>query len=79
MAFAIIGIFSISFLSVSYAEEISIQEWDIPTPNSSPHDVVVSQDGTVWFTEIATNKIAVPMIANLYCNFIFYSPCSFMH
>lgn len=39
------------------SEDITIKEWDIPTPNSSPHDVVVGNDGTVWFTEIGANKI----------------------
>lgn len=32
-------------------------EWDIPTPNSQPHDLQVDPDGIAWFTEIAANKI----------------------
>lgn len=53
---SIIIVFSLS-LSESYSEELNITEWDIPTPDSSPHDIVVGNDGIVWFTEIATNKI----------------------
>lgn len=41
----------------AFSEELNIIEWDIPTSDSSPHDIVVGNDGTVWFTEIATNKI----------------------
>jgi streptogramin lyase len=41
----------------AFSEELNIIEWDIPTSDSSPHDIVVVNDGTVWFTEIVTNKI----------------------
>lgn len=56
IALSTIIVFSLS-ISESYSEELDIREWDIPTPDSSPHDVVVGHDGMVWFTEIATNKI----------------------
>lgn len=39
------------------SEKAIIEEWRIPTPNSSPHDVIVASDGTIWFTEISANKI----------------------
>jgi virginiamycin B lyase len=35
----------------------SIKQFTIPTPNSEPWDVAIGQDGTVWFTERAGNKI----------------------
>ncbi|GKS67435.1 hypothetical protein YTPLAS73_09820 [Nitrosarchaeum sp.] len=38
---------------------ITIQEWDIPTLDSAPHDIVVGTNGTIWFTEINTNKIGM--------------------
>lgn len=48
----------ISIIPLAFAQpDIDVKEWDIPTPNSSPHDVVVANDGMVWFTEIGANKI----------------------
>ena len=41
----------------SQAVEITVKEWQVPTPNSAPHDIVVDSSGIVWFTEINTNKI----------------------
>jgi virginiamycin B lyase len=38
--------------------EVTIKEWEVPTPNSAPHDIVVDErNGIVWFTEINANKI----------------------
>ena len=54
---------TISFLAAPhiYAQQqtgITIKEWEIPTPNSAPHDIVVDErNKTVWFTEIGANKI----------------------
>src|SRR5450756_1847009 len=28
---------------------IHIQEWDVPTPNSLPHDPAVAPDGSLWY------------------------------
>src|SRR4030066_1783611 len=50
-------VFFILQLSYAQPEEITVQEWEIPTPNSAPHDIVVDKNGIVWFTEIDTNKI----------------------
>lgn len=36
---------------------ITIKEWVIPTPNSTPHDIVADKNGVIWFTEINANKI----------------------
>ena len=41
----------------SQVVEITVKEWQVPTPNSAPHDIVVDSSGIVWFTEINTNKI----------------------
>ena len=55
--FVLFGI-SIFFTPTAFAEtEFEIKEWIIPTPNSSPHDIIVAKDGNVWFTEISSNKI----------------------
>lgn len=62
---ASIGILTVVILLASahhvYAQqpEIEIKEWDVPTPKSAPHDIVVdNQTGIVWFTETDANKIA---------------------
>ncbi|MFL6488040.1 MAG: hypothetical protein ACJ70V_00275, partial [Nitrososphaera sp.] len=55
----IVGLLSITIPHV-YAQQvgITVKEWEVPTPNSGPHDVVVNpEDGAVWFTEINANKI----------------------
>ena len=39
------------------ASEISIEEWDVPTENSRPHDPAVAPDGALWFTEQRANKL----------------------
>src|SRR5690348_16542330 len=36
---------------------VSIQEWDVPTPDSRPHDPVVAPDGSLWYTGQAANKL----------------------
>lgn len=38
-------------------DEITVKEWDVPTPGSAPHDIVVDGDGIVWYTAIGANKI----------------------
>jgi len=39
------------------AAEVSIEEWDVPTENSRPHDPAVAPDGALWFTEQRANKL----------------------
>src|SRR5207248_2721375 len=39
------------------AAEVSIDEWDVPTENSRPHDPAVAPDGALWFTEQRANKL----------------------
>lgn len=43
----------------SYAQddEITVKEWDVPTPGSVPHDIVADSNGIVWYTAIGDNKI----------------------
>lgn len=38
-------------------QEITVKEWDVPTPGSDPHDIVVDGNGIVWYTAIGANKI----------------------
>jgi virginiamycin B lyase len=32
--------------------EITIREWDVPTPGSRPHDPLVARDGSIWYAGI---------------------------
>ncbi len=36
---------------------VSIREWDVPTPNARPHDPAVGLDGALWFSEQSVNKL----------------------
>ena len=37
--------------------KVSIKEWDVPTPNSRPHDPAVAPDGSLWYTGQRANKL----------------------
>jgi virginiamycin B lyase len=58
----IIIIIIILFLAIPhiYAQQagITIKEWEVPTSNSAPHDIIVDErNGIVWFTEYNAAKI----------------------
>jgi len=36
---------------------VQIQEWNVPTPNSRPHDPAISPDGSLWYTGMRSNTI----------------------
>ena len=36
---------------------VSIKEWDVPTPNARPHDPALAPDGSLWVTEQMANKL----------------------
>ena len=36
---------------------VSVKEWDVPTPKARPHDPAVGPDGALWFTEQFVNKL----------------------
>jgi len=37
--------------------EVSIKEWQVPTPGSRPHDPAVAPDGSVWYTGQMANVL----------------------
>ena len=41
------------------SDSITVKEWNIPTSDSAPHDIVVGVNGMVWFTEFSSNKIGM--------------------
>jgi hypothetical protein len=36
---------------------VLIREYDVPTPNSRPHDQAVAPDGALWYTGQLANKL----------------------
>lgn len=36
---------------------VVIKEWEVPTPNSRPHDPAVAPDGSLWYTGQMANKL----------------------
>jgi virginiamycin B lyase len=38
-------------------DDIRIKEWDVPTPNSRPHDPAVAPDGALWYTGQRSNTL----------------------
>jgi len=36
---------------------VTIREYDVPTPNSRPHDPAVAPDGALWYTGQLANKL----------------------
>ncbi len=37
--------------------KITVKEWDVPTPNSHPHDPAVAPDGALWYTGQMSNTL----------------------
>jgi len=37
--------------------QVQIKEWEVPTPNSLPHDPAVGPDGSLWFTGMQSNAL----------------------
>jgi virginiamycin B lyase len=36
---------------------VTIKEWELPTPNSRPHDPALGPDGSLWYTGQRANKL----------------------
>src|SRR5260370_33040158 len=44
-------------LLASSDANVNIREWDLPTPNSRPHDPASGPDGALYYTAQLANKI----------------------
>src|SRR3972149_9444220 len=53
----VILMISLSLLTVVSAAGVRIEEWDVPTPNSFPHDPAVAPDGALWYTGMQSNTL----------------------
>ncbi len=50
-------LFFSAVLLAAESGKVSIKEWDVPTPNSRPHDPAVAPDGSLWYTGQKANKL----------------------
>jgi len=60
MCFRKLSLFlSVALAAVALASsgKVNIREWNVPTPNSRPHDPALAPDGSLWFTEQMANKL----------------------
>jgi virginiamycin B lyase len=49
---------SVLFVSaIAAPPAVTIKEWDVPTPNSRPHDPALAPDGSLWYTGQMANKL----------------------
>lgn len=49
---------SVLFVSaIAAPPAVTIKEWDLPTPNSRPHDPAIAPDGSLWYTGQMANKL----------------------
>jgi virginiamycin B lyase len=44
--------------AVAAAQQVTISDFRVPTPNSAPTGITSAADGTLWFTEQNANKVA---------------------
>jgi virginiamycin B lyase len=44
-------------VEVAGAFQVTIKEWDVPTPGSRPHDPLATPDGLIWYTGQMASKI----------------------
>jgi virginiamycin B lyase len=55
---SIIMFLTLSPVLLAFATDaVRIEEWDVPTPNSLPHDPAVGPDGSLWYTGMQSNTI----------------------
>ena len=60
LGFFLLTIASVPFTVASTglaALRVEIKEWDVPTPNSRPHDPAVAPDGSLWYTGMESNTL----------------------
>jgi streptogramin lyase len=56
-AFALLAAHPVHTQSTISELNVTIREWDVPTPKARPHDPALGPDGALWFTEQEANKL----------------------
>ena len=53
--FTLVG--AITTLAMTAALSLEIKKYDVPTPNSRPHDPALAPDGLLWYTGQGANRL----------------------
>jgi virginiamycin B lyase len=51
------AVLAATLLMAAKPANVSIQEWEVPTPNSRPHDPALAPDGSLWYTGQMSNTL----------------------
>jgi len=54
---ALLAAMAVTLTLAVTAANVSIKEFDVPTPNSRPHDPALAPDGSLWYTGQMANKL----------------------
>lgn len=55
---SVVAVSVLAFTTIAAGDDdVVIREWDVPTPNSRPHDPAVGPDGSLWYTGQLANKL----------------------
>jgi streptogramin lyase len=54
---AVLALVLLLFSLAAAQHKVVIRQWDVPTPNSRPHDPEVAPDGSLWYTGQLANKL----------------------
>jgi virginiamycin B lyase len=46
-----------TLIALAAEQKVAIKEYDVPTPQSRPHDPAVAPDGSLWYTGQRANKL----------------------
>jgi virginiamycin B lyase len=56
LTIAVVAVFAATAVAAA-APKVVIREWEVPTPNSRPHDPALAPDGALWYTGQAANRL----------------------
>jgi len=57
LAFVVATLLITAAVSAAVNVTVNIKEWEVPTPNSGPHDPLAAADGSLWYTGQRSNKL----------------------
>jgi virginiamycin B lyase len=57
LGLALLLLVSFMVLTAIAGETVRIEEWDLTTPQSHPHDPAVAPDGSLWYTGMGSNTL----------------------
>jgi len=57
LAASLLAVSAFALILAAKTANVSIKEFDVPTPNSRPHDPAVAPDDSLWYTGQLANKL----------------------